>query len=261
MGLHVWLSRRRYKGGIRGKLRVGTTVGGRHQLTHKKTPNVDYDLELSLSRIRRLEAVDPWPSLRIAWNHGRGEKSETLHPLRLHKVFAFDPDEDERSAFARVVEELLAAFEEFEPTKVARGWLEVPEIPWEKVESWPEASGPSSEGAYRTAQVPIVARRGKPSPFEALLTWLASSPERPWTDTAREMVLTSRQLYVRHWNRNVYTLPLEALRARLDDTWEGTRDAVYVFGRNTFLVVPHREGCEVTAALDRQLADRGPRFT
>ena len=256
MGLHVCVSRWRHANGIRGRLDIATTLGQHHELTHRPKASVNYTLQLRFSNVLRVEAVDPWPGLRIHWKKGSEETSQTFHPVRLHQVLAFEPDGGEREAFAKVISELLTAFEEVDVHRVGVGWRDAPHVPWALVERWPDAEGGTEQGAYRTAHVPIVARRGKPSSYEALLTWLASSPERPWRDTAREMVLTSRELFVRHWNRKVYALPRDTLRTRLDGTWEGKRDSVYVFGQRTFLVVPYREGCEVAAALDHQLAGR-----
>jgi hypothetical protein len=54
---------------------------------------------------------------------------------------------------------------------------------------------------------------------------------------------------VRRRDENVYRLPVSALRVALTNG----DDYVFVFGRRTRLLLPHRKDCEVLAALNAVL--------
>ena len=192
--------------------------------------------------LARVEAVEPWPSLLLVWQWPNGGDDGCIFVPRSARV---------AEPFAEEVERLVLHCERFVPTSVVRGWLDVPEVPWEQV-----ARGPSDEqhgggaGAYRSAAIApeerIVARRAAPTSFETLLLWLASTPERPFRDHPREVIVTEQHVYRRSsqgWAR----VPLETLRAARGAA-DGPR--VYVFGRRTLLLLPHRAECAVREALD-----------
>lgn len=192
--------------------------------------------------------VEPWPQAVIRWPGGE---------IALGPKGLFDPKPE---AFAAEVERLVAHLEEHAPAKVSdRGWLDVPEEPWERVRALPDLASDAilGDGAFRSAprpvEEPVVAARGPATPFEAMLGWLASSPERPWREHPRQVRLTDAYVYVERRDRSVWRIPLDALRARRG---ERDRDAIYVLGRRTPLILTHRPDCAVRAALDARLTSR-----
>lgn len=189
----------------------------------------------------RLEPIDPWPSLRVRYVGGDTACADTFAPRWRWRV-------DE---FAAAVEALIEHASAHAPAVVHRGWLDQPVIEWERVRELPGGRVPLGPGAYRSATAtgePIVARRDAPTPFEALLQWTASTPDRPWRDHPREVVVTDEHVYARRRDRSAWRLPLSSLRAARGAP-DG--DAVFVFGRHTQLVLPARspEGCPVARAL------------
>lgn len=198
-----------------------------------------------------LHVLETWPRAHLRWSHGE-------IPLRP----GASPFHASPEVFARRLEALVEHLEAYAPAKVReRGWLEIPEAEWERVRALPEA--PSDEqvgtGAFRSAPRPVeeavVAERGALAPLEAMLGWLASSPERPWRAHPRQVRLTDTYVYAERRDKSAWRLPLETLRGRRGRV-DG--DTVYVFGRQTLLVLLHREGCPVQGMLDARLR-RAPR--
>jgi hypothetical protein len=189
-----------------------------------------------------LAAVDPWPRIRVVWSGPHGRSEEQFGPR----------GRSER--FAAIVARLFDHVRRHKPDAVQWGWLAAPEVHWEQVARLPgdEREQRPSRGAYRTAAAKVahetvLARREPPSPFEALLQWLQT---RSFRTQPRELELTPEFLYGRRSDRTCWRLPLEHLRARIG---EPTGDRSFVFGRHTFVVLPHREGCELTRALEQRL--------
>jgi len=208
-------------------------------------------IALRWREVTALEAIEPWPHVKVVWyfNHARYE--ERIVPLRIW-------GRGGPLAFEQGAEALFAyAGEILRPAQLRRGWLDEPIVEWELCSDLPgHEPPPEAAGAYRTAAArvvePIVARRAPLTPFEAMLCWLASGPGRPWQDTPREVVLTEEHLYARRRDRRAWRLPLSELRVRYG---EAASDAFYVFGRRTMVILPGREGCPVRARLDELLEE------
>lgn len=223
------------------------------------------DTPIPWEQVTRIEAIHPWPTLWVRWEpDGAGFAREQVHhprgrpPLLPRSPLAIDAME----GFGRLVEELFDWLREAHTRPegvIVPGWTGLPDVPWEPVPGLPE-DAPSTGGAYRSGGRSrrvvgqrVVARRPRPGIIELLLAWLAPSDRRPWNETLREVVLTDDHVYARLWDRTCWRLPLSALSVRLGDTGS---DAIYVFGRRTFLVLTARRGDEVTRRLDRLLATR-----
>lgn len=190
-----------------------------------------------------VEATDPYPTFEVEWRHMGGQTRRRFVPR-----FARD-----REAWAQTVEKLFAHLGARFPHVVARGWLDAPTVEWQPVDAFPGEAPRAEEerGGYRLSarEQPteeIVAERSAPSPLEAMMDWLASSPDSPWREHPREVKVTVHHVYVRRRDDAVYRLPLGVLRTALGN--DGG-DVVYVFGRRTRMLLPHREGCPVTTAL------------
>jgi hypothetical protein len=187
-----------------------------------------------------------WPRARLRWSGGDID-------LRPGGLFGTDPE-----GYAERMEALVAHLERRAPSRLtSRGWLEFEHVPWERVAGMPEPATQDAvgEGAFRSARRPVeevaVASREKPSALEAMLEWLASSPDRPWRHHPRQVRLSEEYFYAARRDGSVWRVPLSSLRARYGDPNE---DAVYVFGRRTKIVLTHRaEPCPVRARLDAEL--------
>lgn len=215
-----------------------------------------HGIQLRLSQIREIRAIEPWPGLYIAWSTKHLSPERTLAPPP--RRFGMNGPTETQLEHERMVVELierLKANPRSRGIRITEGWAGFPHVEWDDVEGFPDGA-PVGEGAFRSSADPdhVVARRGPPSPLEATLMWLASSPERRLVDTPQEVVLTREHIYVSVAKKGVRVLPRDTLRRRKGEAEE---DAVYIFGRRTRLVLAHREGCEVRAALDAQLAERG----
>lgn len=210
-----------------------------------------FDIRLKLRHLRVVEALEPWPTLRVTWEEDRVEDHRTIAPPA-RRFGAGGPTKTQLRHEAMVVE-LLGLLKNKAPRRatVDFGWAGVANQPWLRVDAMPEEA-PRGDGVFRSAGGPsrIVARRDAPTPLESMLVWLASSPDRLWVDTPREVVLTRDYLYARFARGSLRCLPRETLRERRGPSGD---DAVYVFGRRTLLVLTHRDGCPVRAALDAQL--------
>lgn len=211
-----------------------------------------HGIQLRLNQIRELKATDPWPALHVAWSTEHLDLERTLVPPE--RRFGSGGPTEAQLAHERVVTEVIARLKanpRAASVAIDEGWAAFEVVPWAEMEGFPE-DDEAGDGAFRTPadMDPVVARREPPSTLEKMLVWIASSPDRRLADTPGEVVLTREQVFARFSGGAVRRLPRRSLRARkgpVDD------DAVYVFGRRTRLVLPHREGCPVRAALDEQL--------
>lgn len=211
-----------------------------------------HGIQLRLEQIQSIAAVEPWPSLHVAWKTKHLSLERTLAPAE--RRFGSGGPNDAQLAHEAMVEQVIDGLRTGPAASVVdRGWAGVGVVPWVETELWPDDAS-VGEGAFRTAADadPIAARRGPPSPLEAMLVWIASSPDRRLANTPREVILTREHLYARFSDDVVRALHRASLRTRLGPADE---DAVYVFGRRTRLVLPHRDGCAVRALLDAQLAE------
>ncbi len=214
-------------------------------------------MPLRWSELVELAAIDPWPRFRVRWSSDLtrvvGEHVFTPTPaLGFGLVRVLSPDE-----FASQLENLIVHAAAHRPEVVKRGWVDAPDIDWEEVSSMPEppTEQPAlGDGAFRAAQRPVeevaIAMRGRPSPLEAMIDWLASSPDRPWQLHPREARLSAEYFYALQRDGSIERVARSTLRVRLGGVDE---DAVYLFGRRAAAVLTHREGCPVRTALDAQL--------
>jgi hypothetical protein len=203
-----------------------------------------HTVEVAFAVLYHVEPVDPWPSLAVGW-------IDASVPYRA----VLSPAEADADTFAERVASAIEACAQRVPRATARGWLDVPELAWEPVDAMPgeREEGPAMRG-YRMAPEapdPIVAKRTLAVGGPRLFTYIAARLRRPPRRVEpREVVLTRAFVHVRTSGGVKLRLPADTLRAsrRTDDG-----DAVYVFGRNTELLLVHHEGCELTAALDARV--------
>lgn len=191
--------------------------------------------EIRWPELRGVRAVDPWPAAEVAWIDVLGTpRSTVLRPRE---------PRDRQELAARA----LALFDVAGAALGPGGWREAPEVPWEPAPALPADAEPGG-GAYRSAgrAERVVARRPPLGGLDRMWRWLGRS--RRGAPDHRQVVLTDEHAYAEEHGGGVFRVPLSALRTRLGD-----RDAVYVFGRRTQLVLPHRDGCPVRLALDARL--------
>jgi len=208
----------------------------------------------------RITLVDPWPCFRVRWRT-RGGKCED----------AFGPaDGESESTFSFAVIRLVEATTRRSPLLVSRGWLDVPDVDWEPVAALPvleQVVTRYEAGAFRTSArdverqvVSVLARRGAPSTFDALLSRLHSSPGRPLARIPQEVLVTEDEdVYVRFRDKSCARIPLAALRVRIDvrsNAFTEPDDAFYVFGRATRLLLLDRGKCPVAQLFDARLAQK-----
>lgn len=136
--------------------------------------------------------------------------------------------------------------------RIDHGWLDIEDVRWARSADIPNESTAKGTPFRSAAESGVVARRSAPSSYEALLIWLASDVEHPWQSTPRRIALTEDSVLAEFNDGDTYMLPRSALRERLDSSG---KDSIFLFGRCTRLVLIHREGCEVHAALSKQLDD------
>lgn len=198
--------------------------------------------------ITELSAIEPWPSLRVAWKAGMGGDTRTLTPRR--RWFGHEPTDEEKQ-WEKVFD---ALFDWMKATgrRVPGdpGWTRLEHVPWTYVSEWPKRH--VGEGGYRTtSQELIVADRSKPTSFEFMLAWLAAGPRQPWSYTAREVAITKHFLYAQLAGRSMPgRLPLGSLR----DSAETPQGTLYWFGRRTPFFLPTRADCPVRAYLNEIVA-------
>jgi len=211
---------------------------------HAMLNGIPFDLRIERSGLQALEAMEPCLSLRVVFRSGGGADD---------RVFACPHPKLARS-FANAVEGLFDAVERFGyPAHLDRGWLAYPDLRWEVVDALPGGDAVVGAGAYRRAAraSSVVARRPGSTGFETLFIWLTSTPDRPFRETPDEIVLTDEDLFVRSHGGRLARVPRGGL---VSGRKSSDGDAVYRFGRYISLILVHREGCQVVAALDRQLA-------
>jgi len=239
------------------------TIGG-----YVPAPGVTgFDTLIPWEEVALLEAVHPWPSLRVRWRPAGGAalREQVHHPRGPRGPLPRTPSSVEAmEAAGRHVEELFGWLRETHPDAAERivpGWTDLMDTPWERTEGLPSGE-PAGAGAYRRSGRSrrvvgqrVVARRPRPNVTELLLAWVTLSKAKPWKETLREAVLTDDHVYVELWDRTTWRLPLSALTTRVDGVGPAS-DAVYVFGKRTFLVLTARKDDEVTRRLDLVLASR-----
>jgi hypothetical protein len=210
------------------------------------------------AELLEVEACEPYPALRVSWRTRGARADERIFAPELTPIGrVFSVSRDARDRFAAIVTAVFDAIEDHAPPgarlTVVRGWLDIPDAPWEEVDTMPEGGSAEGDGVYRSASrgAGVIASRAAPTAFESLLAWLASSPDRRWRETPREISVTREHVYARMGNARAYRVPLEALRSRRGDR-DG--DLIYTFGRGTFLLLLHRDECPVRDALDARLA-------
>jgi competence ComEA-like helix-hairpin-helix protein len=195
-----------------------------------------------------IAAIDPWPSMRIqAWPVRGGPRSVLEFPREAIEGF-FQSAEPLLLEQERVVEGVLAWVRDKAPhADIEDGWSAYVDVQPEPIDLWPEAA--TSLSPYRgQGSGSRIAERPAVTGYQAFLTWLGSSPDKPWSETPRELALTSEHLYFRTWKRKALRLPLSQLRAHY--RFE-KGDRIYVFGRRTRVVLPVTDKpCPVAQRLD-----------
>jgi hypothetical protein len=195
-----------------------------------------------------LDAVSPWPNFRLRWRFKGGEDEATFVPS------------GDRVAFEAMVVALAAHVEKMSGRATQNGWLLEPVYGWEAVANLPSELPPTAEGAYRTAgRAPgekIVARRTQESALEGMIGWLASGTAR-WRSVPREVVLTEEHVWVRRRGGAIERMPRRHLTRAGYANASG--DYAYGYGRRDRLVLPWREGCLVSRALEADVIKYGAR--
>ncbi len=190
----------------------------------------------------RLDATGPFPTLDVRYHTGHDVRRLAITPRR--SPTAADLDRL-RSLFDRAREHL-------EPSEVRSGWVTAPDLEWEPFERWPEEEEAVMASPYRQApdeHEQVRAIRTPPGPYESLLQWLDSSPERPWLEHPRRVVVTDRYVCVERRDRRRVRVDRDRLRGRRR-TDDG--DRAYYYGRRLRLLLPLRDdACPVVWALDR----------
>lgn len=194
-----------------------------------------------------VRAIDPWPSFELEWRDPQASPAGVRAYRFKVPAGLFDPDEP-REAVAGTIVRFLQHVDDLGAPFVP-GWFGYEEVALEPVAGFP--SDQPRRGYRQSGRLErLVARFAPLSPGEYLLGWLASSPDRPWRNTPREAALSESHLYIRRGLRGFGRLPLRALRARLGDPDE---DAIYVFGRRTYVVLPFRRDDPLRPKLDLHL--------
>ncbi len=199
--------------------------------------------------LRELALLDPWPRFRLAWSYPGGSTSELVGP---------EQPADE-AAFGSALERAVAHVEKRAPERVKRGWLDVPVVSWEPVSAMPVDERTLDMVAWLHASPVQLKERVRASrkrtSYEALLAWLTSRASLPWREQARELAVTDDHIYAERTDGTRHRLPLAALRLAFHNESE---DQVFVFGRQTRLVLPSRMQCRVVdELLDRLEEDDG----
>ena len=213
---------------------------------------IPLDLKLRWYELQELSLDHAWPEWSIRFRSARTVDTRHYKPGSGRRALGFDASGGQKARFEQLAESFLQAVRKYSRAKVGEGWHAHPAVAWERVDEMPTTMV-AGAGAFRTAATgpKIIAQRGPSGPLETVWSWLASSPERRWRDTPKELVVTQDSLFARFWSGEAYRLPLAALRERRAP--EESDDAVYVFGRSTHVVLLAGEGCPVDAALRRVL--------
>ncbi len=208
----------------------------------------------------RIALVDPWPCFRLRWRTRVGKSEDVFGPA----------EGESESKFSLAVMRLAEATAQRGPLLVSRGWLDAPDVEWEPVAALPvleQVVTRHEAGAFRTSAreverqaVGVLARRGAPSTFDALLIWLHSSPARPLSRLPQEVLVTEDEdVYVRFGDESCARIPLAALRVRINvrsNAFTEPDDAFYVFGRATRLLLLDRSECPVARLFDERLTQK-----
>jgi len=202
---------------------------------------------VDLFQVYHLEPIDPWPSVAVGWVE-RGAAYRSI----------VTPRERDAEEFAAVVEEVVEACERSAPRAVSRGWLAVPDVPWERTDALPreKEEGPMMRGYRLRPGVPdpVLATREIAAGEARLWTFVAARLRRPpHRVEPRTIVLTERYLYVRTIAGRALRIPADTLR---DGRYDADGDAVYVFGRRTELLVVHDGACPLTPILRSRVGRR-----
>lgn len=203
-------------------------------------------VDVPFRRLYHVEPVDPWPSLAIGWVD-RGEPYTTI--LALERARA-NP-----TALARQVDAVAETLRRRAPRALNEGWLAFPIQPWEKTDAMPsEREERPAMGGYRLAPEaldPVVASRVTASGVGSLFTWIWSRLQPvPRRVEPREVVLTKRAVYARTRDGARWRIETAHLRTSRRTS---SGDTVYVFGRNTELLLVHQAECPLADALDARL--------
>ncbi len=213
-------------------------------------------------RFRQLvgcEMVDaPRCGIRVDYRAPRGFGAFTIEPPRPFERWTPEPDpkrEVERELYARICNALLHHIATHAPgVRVKRGWLDAPVVPFTPEDELPRrAMATVAVGAFRThagVATDVIADRTF-APFESLLLFMASRPERPWRHMPRAYSVTTERLFIERRSGAIDSLPLETLR---DQAGFGGPDTVYLFGRDTCVILPGDPRCPVRAELNRRVA-------
>jgi hypothetical protein len=215
----------------------------------------------------KLTLVDPWPCVRLRWRTIDGGAEDVFGPH----------ENTSAEAFARAATRLSEATTRRAPQLVHRGWLDVPDVPWEPVSAFPRVDARVERrdlGAFRTSAsdhdehaLKLLARRGAPATFDALFEWLRSGPDKATSVLPRAMLVTQdadgEDVYVRWRDERCERMPLAALRTRTAPPFSPNSlntgvsdDAFYVFGRATRVLLTRRSTCAVAQLFDQRLAKR-----
>jgi hypothetical protein len=89
----------------------------------------------------------------------------------------------------------------------------------------------------------VRAIRSAPGPYESLLLWLGSSPERPWAELPRRVVVTQELVCVEQRDRQRVSVRRDAIRGRRRTD---SGDRAYYCGRELRVLLALRdESCPV----------------
>jgi hypothetical protein len=250
---------------------AATPMQGHSQWTAGGTPrelfaSAAHDVHIRWTDLSALRAVDPWPEFTVEWvGHGFSDSAKFAPAHHPYKLLRSAPDSQRVARFAEIVEALFDAAARYAPRKeqkaIYRGWLDIEDVPWTVTDVMPTMEAQSPQlGAFRTAsrEHSVVAVRERPTAGEALLSWLVSSPRRPWRETPRSIVVTHEHVFARFYDGGIRVVPRSALRLRLGGP---VGDAVYIFGRRTQLILTSPPDCPVRAALNSQLSAEASEVT
>ena len=171
------------------------------------------------SHVRRVVALDPWPSVALALHDGTTQRLDPRWPT-------------DRTEFAAELQDALNR----SALKATGGWSDAPSACFE-----PCGGAPPSSDPYRGE--PLTSQ-SNPGFADVALMRLRASLLLPGSALATEVALTRSHLYARRrvgWGR----IPVETLRVRIDGP-------LYVFGRRAWLWLPW-DG-PVRRALDTRLS-------
>lgn len=189
----------------------------------------------------RLDATGPYPELIVAYHTADDVRKVTARPRS-----------GDLGPWIESVEALFeAARSHLEPSALRPGWAAAELVGWEPFEEWPDEErvailASPYRGAPPGEQVRAV--REAPPPLEALLQWLASTPEYPWKEHPVRVMATDRHVCVRRRSGEQVRVERRHLRGRRR-TPHG--DRAYYYGRELRLLLPLRDdACPVIWALD-----------